>query len=324
MIKTEFKTLISKENANGFSNVADINPLRCSENSLNGNTEQITSEIKLPGTRIQSTPETGSQSCEGDISTEWNIDEQDDLLASVLCNLWQTVSDENYIEKKELTLGNTRSTFSIFKDYYQGTRTWQHFKGVQINQAQINFELNSFVKMVWSLLGANQPKKSTTCPYDEENVTSPLSTASFKTLQGSIRIGEVGQTLVANRQISNISLTINNNMEKTSALFETESIEMALGDFQVTGSFDYYNSGSLANELYNDTIDGKTKELEITVYRDIKEGDDTFEYGYKINLIVHLDTVSESKDGNKLKNSVNFTMNDANGIKITKYKMSTI
>lgn len=328
MIKTEFNTLIQKENVEN----AEINQLRVSDNTLNGSTETIASEVKLPGTRVQATPETGIQSSEGDLSTEWNIDEQDDLFASVMCSEWadlksiaEAEEDDSYAdyeEYKELVLGEFPNSFVIYKDYYQSPQTWQKYTGVYVNQLQLAFDLNSFVKATWSLLGNNQPTKTTVNPYGGITPNAPLTSKAFKTLQGSFYFGDDWNftTDEWNRQISNVQITINNNMERTDALFETEAIEQSLGDFQVTGSFDYYNRDDIANTLYNDTVEGKSKCFRINVCRDITEGSDTYEYGYEIYLNVHLDSVSESKDGNKLKNTINFTMDKADGIRIVKYK----
>ena len=56
--------------------------MRVAENYVVGAIEEIQSDVKIPDTRIPSESETGTESSSGDITTEWNIAEQDDWLAS--------------------------------------------------------------------------------------------------------------------------------------------------------------------------------------------------------------------------------------------------
>lgn len=303
-------------------------PYRVSENGVVGTREQIESDIVLPETRIKSIPETGTESNSGDIATEWNIDEQDPLFAAVMCSEWEDATptsqeaDAGITEKKVLTLGTLRKTFAMLKDYKQAPKEYQLFSNEQVNQVQIAMALNSFVKLTWSLMGANHPKSTV---YEADKIgdldvfsgmtfEQAMSTKSFKTLEGYIKYGDSFDALTQNRQISDFSLTINNNMESTQALFEMEAIESSLGDFEVTGSFEYWKAGNVARELYNDAIDGKDKCFEVSVSR-IVGGVKT---AYTIQLKVHLDSAAESRDGKKLKNTVEFTMGAADGLKFIK------
>lgn len=278
----------------------------------------------LPDSRIKSIPETGGESNSGDVSTEWNIDEQDDWFASVLCSEWK---NEDYDEStglgtKSVELGTKRQTYRFIKKYSQEPVEWQSFKNEQLNQLQISLAVNSFAKLTWSFMGANHPKIETENPITSlENVSygEASTTKSFKTLEGYLYIGDETSgfdksKMTQNRQSSDFSLTINNNMEKTDALFETEAIEQSLGDFEVSGSMDVYKSGDFSRVLNNDAIDGKEKYILAAVERTV--GDK--KYTYEIRLIAHLDSSSESKDGNKLKNTINYTVGRVDGLKILK------
>lgn len=292
-------------------------PVRKSDCSLEGATEEISSDVKIPDTRIPSTPEKGSESCSGDISTEWNIDDQDDFLASVFCGEWET-SDESVedYEKKILTLGDVVSSFSFLKKYSQTPIDYQWFKKCFINQLTINMATDSFVKMSWNVMGSNNPKKVNTDPLASYNpqYQTASTTKSFMTNSGFLKIGNVGGSLNSIRQASDFELTINNNMEKTPALFETESIENSLGDFNVSGSMNVFNADDTAHNLYNDAVDGKDKVIQVKVSRTING----VEYSYTITLRVHLGAPQESQDGNKLKFSIPFTLNDVTDLSIIK------
>lgn len=229
----------------------------------------------------------------------------------------ETDTHDEYDEYKTLELGTSRSQYSVIKKYTQAPVEYQHFKNEQLNQLTIDMALNSFVKMAWSFMGANHPKATTESPIADlshADFGTALTTKSFKTLEGYMYIGDSEDDMVQNRQCSNFQLTINNNMENTSALFETEAIEQSLGDFTVTGSMDVWKSGDFARQLKNDAIDGKEKYLKVAVTRNVG----TKQYAYEIHLIVHLDESSESKDGNKLKDTIKFTVGRADGLKFIK------
>lgn len=260
----------------------------------------------IPDTRIPSESETGGESSSGDVSTEWNIDEQDDFFASVMCSEWE--GDE---DNKSLELGTHRDVYTMVKKYPQTPAEWKVYTGLQLNQLQITMDLNSFVKLNWSWLGANNPKAVSVDPYKEEDYDVPLTTKSFKTLEGAFYIGDTqGAKTTQIRQSSNINITINNNKERTDALFETKAIEMSDGDFVVEGSFDIWKADVLATTLENYAIDGVKKWLSVTVARG--------NVSYEIQMLAKLKTPSESKDGNKLKTTINFSIHDNGGIKIIK------
>lgn len=275
----------------------------------------------IPDTRIPSESETGTESSSGSIATEWNIDEQDDLLASVMCSSWVDGDDwdsDDETGSKTLVLGTSRDVYSMIKKYPQSPVEYKWFKGLQLNQLGIVMSLNSFVKMTWDFLGANNPKAVTTDPTSSlTGVTygNAMTTKSFKTLEGSFYMGDTaGSHTVQIRQSSAFNMTINNNKERTDALFETEAIEMSDGDFAVEGSFDIWKADDLARTIENYAIDGTKKWLEISVSR--AYGGKV--YTYTIQLLAKLKSPSESKDGSKLKNTINFSVHDSGGIKIIK------
>lgn len=298
-----------------------MKPLRLSENGIVGTVEKIESQVKLPDSRIPGTPETGSESCSGSLNCEWNIDEQDDLIASAMCSEWtdceltETETENGVTEKKELIFGEKRDVYQILKKYNQAPVEYQLFKGCQVNEMSLTLALNSFAQLSFGILGANHPTSETVDPLPS-GVTygEALTTKAFKTLEGYMKIGEDFETLVPFRQCPNFSLSINNNKERTDALFETEAIEMSDGDLAVSGSFDVWKAGDFARELSNAGIKGKDKCLEVTVSRTVG----TTKTSYQIMLKVHLDGSTEAKDGNKLKNTIPYSLNSVDGLKFIK------
>jgi len=295
--------LIGKEVDGEIPDGIEMQPMRCSDNTVAGTAEEITSDVILPDTRIPSTPEIGTESNSGDLSTEWNIDEQDDLFAAVFCGAWETNGN-----KKTLTLGDVANSFAMLKKYPQAPLAWQLYTKEYVNQLTIDFATDAFVKLTWNLMGSNNPRKVFADPLADKNPVykDALKTKSFLTKKGWLKYGDDVNSLAAVRQSPSMQVTINNNLERTPALFEEESIENSLGDFLVEGSFNVYNVDDLGHQIYNDAVEGKDKVLQVRVQRTVN-GVTT---SYTLTLNVHLKAPSESKNGNKLQFSVPFTMND--------------
>ena len=290
-------------------------PRRVSDNSVTGTAEEITSDIILPDSRIPSTPEVGTESNAGDITTEWNVDgEQDDLFAGVFCNNWTTPVNG----KSSLTLGDAVKAFLMVKKYPQTPVAWQMYTKQYVNQLTIDFATDAFVKLTWNLMGSNNPKKVFEEPssYDGRTLTyaSAKNGKSFLTKKGWLKYGDSVNNLVAVRQSPSMNITINNNLERTPALFEEESIENSLGDFVIEGTFDVYNVDNLGHQIYNDAVEGLDKILQVRVQRKVNR---TL-VAYTLTLNVHLGAPSESKNGNKLQFSVPFKVNSADDLKLEK------
>lgn len=296
-----------------------MKPLRVDQSnmSIEGTAEEITSDITLPDTRISSTPEIGTESNAGDIATEWNIDEQDDLFAAVFCGEWKTDSDT----KKSLTLGDVATSFSALLKWSQKPEAWQLYTKEFVNQLTMDFATDSFVKLTWNLMGSNNPPQVYSDPLESKNVTyaDVLKTKSFLTKSGWLKIGDSVDDLVQLRQSPSMNITINNNLERTPALFETESIENSLGNFDVTGTIDVYNVDDIGNELYNACVNGADKVIQVRVERKVG----TVTTSYTLTLDAHLGSPSRSRNGNKFQFSLPFTMNDVKNLKLEKEVVDT-
>lgn len=287
--------------------------MRISENGIAGSAEEIASDIVLPETRIPSTPEVGSESNSGDIQTEWNIGEQDAWFAGVFGSNWKTATGTN---NKSLSLGKDNTdypvvshSFSLFEKFPQTPVAWQHYKKEFINSLSMDFQTDSFVKLTWNFMGSNNPKMLDAFPseYGTPTALEASKTKSFITKGGMwLKIGDTVGTVAQIRQCPSMSISITNNLEKTPALGEDESIENSLGDFVVEGTLDVYNVDAIGKSLYNDAVDGKDKVIQVNVGRKVG----TTTYSYTLTLNVHLGAPTKSRNGNKLQFSVPFKVND--------------
>ncbi len=316
-IKTYFTLYLGKETDGEFPEGTTLQPMRVNQSSMSvaGTAEEITSDIVLPESRIASTPEIGTESNSGDIETEWNIDEQDDLFAAVFCGKWSGTGT-----RKTLTLGDEMNSFSLLLKWSQAPQAWQLYKNEFVNQLTMDFQTDQFVKLTWNVQGANNPRQEFADPLASKNpvYAESLRTKSFLTKEGWLKIGDTADSLAALRQSPSMSITINNNLERTPALFETESIENALGNFDVTGTLDVYNVDDIGNELYNDAVSGKDKVIQLRVQRSVA-GKTT---SYTLTLDAHLNAPSRSRNGNKFQFSIPFTMNDSKNLLLEKNVVS--
>ena len=312
-IKT-YSTLYSVAEVDGeVPESPQLQPMRISSdgNGVAGTNEEIESDILIPETRIASTPEVGSASNAGDISTEWNIDEQDDWFAGLFSNEWTGTA-----ARKMLTLGDKIKTFSLFEKFSQAPTAWKHFRNEFINQLTMDFATDSFVKLTWNFMGSNNPKKTSVFPLSVTPTFLEASkTKSFITKSGMwLKIGDTVEGLEALRQSPSLNITINNNLERTPALGEDESIENSYGNFDVDGTLDVYDVDDIGHTLYNDAVDGKDKVLQVRVSRKVG----TTITAYTLTLNVHLSSPTPSRNGNKFQFGIPFKMNSVTDLSLVK------
>lgn len=248
------------------------------------------------------------------------------MFAGVFCNSWDETNWDSTTETgtKTLTLGENVKSFLMLKDYPQTPEQFQLFTKEFVNQLSMDFSTDAFVRLTWNLMGSNNPEKVSVQPdeYDGRDIVlSPTAstTKSYLTKKGWLKIGDTLGTLAQVRQSPSMQITINNNLERTPALFEEESIENSLGDFVIDGNVDIYNVDALGTSLYNDAVAGADKVMQVKVERTVG----TRTTAYILTLDVHLKAPSESKNGNKLQFSVGYQVNKTTNLKLEKVVTDT-
>jgi hypothetical protein len=111
-----------------------------------------------------------------------------------------------------------------------------------------------------------------------------------------------------------MNLSINNNMESTPALFETEAIEQSLGDLEITGTLNEFFTDGL---LYNAAKEGDSKKLEIQLTRTV----DSKTTKLTIYVNAGLQAPAESGD-KKYSHAIPFKVYGADGFKIIKQEIT--
>lgn len=292
--------------------------LRVSDFTLAGQTEEITSDVKLPNSRIQAKGDAGAESSNGNLDTEWFINEVDPFIKGAML-------DET--SGSPFVLGATQKTYTFIKEFYQGAnKAYQVFTGVQIGSMTATFELNSKAKLSFSLLGLDNPDILTSgeefttvkeiCESNDESVCAEYNTKSYNTRKGAIAITGTGITDSANKNfadvVRSVSFTINQNPDGTGALFQTKNIDSSLGDESIDGSVEVWNTQDNRTVALRNSAKNWLDDVAINITLD-------GETDYVIALKVSLKTPSDSADGNKLAFNIPFQVYDAkNGLKITK------
>ena len=238
------------------------------------------------------------------------IDEADDFFEAVmLSDGWvDATTDYNdergtsYSSVKKLKLGQKQHYFRFVKEYYQGTKTYEEFNKVQVGEMQASFALNSKVGLTFSLIGVNDPQETAVSPLGTPDET--MTTKSYTTRQGSIKIGNTVAGATENKQASAMNLTISQNPEATDALFQTEAIDSSLGDEVINGSLTLYNTQDAATMAMFNEAKSWTEKWLVT---ELNRNNGT---RYEFDIHATFKAPERPKDGNKLTVNLPFEVYD--------------
>lgn len=319
-VRTGYTIYYAKETVQGeIPTGASWKKLRTSDFTLEGQTEEITSDVKLPNSRIQAKGDAGTQSSSGNLNTEFYPEEINDFIkASML-----SVDD---FDEGAVKLGNTQQTFCFIKEYYQGShKAYQVFCGVQIGQMQLTFEIKAKVGVSFGLVGVdNNPILTDESEGEEATLYTKVAgycasadkweTKSYNTLKGAILISHAELSKDYSNLVRSVALNINQNPDSTFAVFTKKAIDSSLGDEQIDGSVEIWNTQD------NKVVELRNKALEwlddVNIAITLGEGEDV---KYVIGIKASLKTPTESKDGNKLAFNIPIQVyNETEGLVVTK------
>jgi hypothetical protein len=261
-IKTEVGANIYLEEEDGGAIPSSPQPRaqRRVTDSLEGAYDSIVSGTLLPG-RNPAKDERGTDSSAGDLTVEFAVGEQDALLEALLCGDWthNTSLSDASVDVHDLVPGIKQRSFYLLKEYTQAPARYQLFKGLQVNSLNMTLAVKSFIQLVFSLMGGNNPELAAASPVSLTNKVPAMTTESFITTKGFLTFDGAPRN-----SCSDASLVITNNMESVDALFQTEAIEKSLGMLDITGSVTEYLTNG---ELYNLAKQGASGELVYSVNR---------------------------------------------------------
>jgi hypothetical protein len=282
-IKTEVGTNIYLEEEASGAVPASPHPqaYRRVTDSLEGAYDSIASNTLLPG-RNPAKDERGANSSAGDLTVEFAALEHDALLEALLCGDWtkNTELSDTDNDVYDLVPGVKQRSFYLLKEYTQDPVKYQLFRNLQVNSLNMTLSVQSFIQLVFNLMGSNNPSLVTPSPVSLTNKAAAMTTERFITTKGFLKFAGVART-----KCSDASLVITNNMESVNALFQTDAIEKTLGMLGITGSVTEYLTDG---ELYNLAKEGASGVLEYSVNRG------NVIYSFIMNVSFDNSTISKS------------------------------
>ena len=199
----------------------------------------------------------------------------------------------------ELTCGTTDIKYSLLKKFggVDGEDLYQEFKHIAVNTLSLNVQIGAIVTGSFGLMGNNNPKlmeeDAARANFGGEDATrfadgtttgnmfidnlpvKSTDTDQFTSREGDLWINGKNITFA-----SNLTLELNNGLEKKYAIFVKDAINTSPLSLDITGDLTTYLVAGESDELYNSGIDDETNEI-IFQFQD-KEKDPEFIYLFQI------------------------------------------
>jgi len=199
----------------------------------------------------------------------------------------------------ELTCGSADIKYSLLKKFggVDGEDLYQEFKHIAVNTLSLSVQIGAIVTGSFGMMGNNNPKIMTEdvarayfggedSDRFEDGVTTGNSfienlpvkstdTDQFTSREGDLWINGKNITFA-----TNLTLELNNGLEKKYAIFVKDAISTQPLSLDVTGDLTTYLVAGESDELYNSGIDDETNEI-IFQFQN-KEVDPDFIYLFQI------------------------------------------
>ena len=199
----------------------------------------------------------------------------------------------------ELTCGSKDIKYSLLKKFggVDGEDLYQEFKHIAVNTLSLSVQIGAIVTGSFGMMGTNNPKLMTEdvaranfggedTDKFEDGVTTGNSfienlpvkstdTDQFTSREGDLWINGKNITFA-----TNLTLELNNGLEKKYAIFVKDAISTQPLSLDITGDLTTYLVAGYSDELYNSGIDDETNEI-IFQFQN-KEKDPDFIYLFQI------------------------------------------
>lgn len=180
---------------------------------------------------------------QGSIDVEMSDGTFDDLLESLMCDTWTTDT---------LKVGTTDTSYSVEKEFADVANAFYQYTGQRVGQMDLNVATEDFVTATFSFMGASE-SSSATSVVGTGTSAPPTTTPIMSSPQVTgIKVDGVASSMC----ISNISLTVNNNLRDIKCVGKLANSDTRKGTCNVSVSFTAYFDA--ASKVEYDKVNSQT------------------------------------------------------------------
>lgn len=194
---------------------------------------------KLRGDRQVEDFRHGNQSISGDITSELEYGDLDDILEGVLCGTWTA---------DVLKAGVTRRSFTIERKFADlATPEYHRYTGCEFNTFAMSVSPNAIVTSTFGVIGKGLTLATSSVA--GSTYAAPAAVQPFDSFTGSITEG--GSPIAV---VTSIEFTLENGLEPLFAVGSTTTNRPSIGKSRLTGTMTtYFESKALYEKFINET-----------------------------------------------------------------------
>jgi hypothetical protein len=194
---------------------------------------------KLRGDRQVEDFRHGNQSISGDVTSEFEYGDLDDILQAVLCGTWAA---------DVLKAGVTRRSFTLERKFADlATPEFHRYTGCEFNTFAMSVSPNAIVTATFGVIGKGLTLATTAIA--SSTYASPSAVQPFDSFTGSITEG--GSPIAV---VTSIEFTLENGLEPLFAVGSKTTNRPSIGKSRLTGTMTtYFESKTLYEKFINET-----------------------------------------------------------------------
>jgi hypothetical protein len=194
---------------------------------------------KLRGDRQVEDFRHGNQSISGDVTSELEYGDLDDILEGVLCGTWAG---------DVLKAGVTRRSFTLERKFADlATPEFHRYTGCEFNSFAMSVSPNAIVTATFGVIGKGLTLATTAIA--SSTYGSPSAVQPFDSFTGSITEG--GSPIAV---VTSIEMTLENGLEPLFAVGSVTTNRPSIGKSRLTGTMTtYFESKTLYEKFINET-----------------------------------------------------------------------
>jgi hypothetical protein len=194
---------------------------------------------KLRGDRQVEDFRHGNQSISGDITSELEYGDLDDILQAVLCGTWAA---------DVLKAGLTRRSFTIERKFADlATPEFHRYTGCEFNTFAMSVSPNAIVTSTFGVIGKGLTLATSSVA--SSTYAAPAAVQPFDSFTGSITEG--GSPIAV---VTSIEFTLENGLEPLFAVGSKTTNRPSIGKSRLTGTMTtYFESKTLYEKFINET-----------------------------------------------------------------------